>query len=65
MSGSSVTNKFVRPRTKCSSESEDSDVEHELNGLAEDEDAMTDKEAEGVDGEGKAGTAHWRVRGGP
>ena len=43
MSGSSVTNKPVRPRTKCSSESEESCAEQELNGLEEGEDAMTDE----------------------
>ena len=56
MSGSSVTNKLVRPRTKCSSESEERSTEQELNGLEEGEDAMTDEEGEGVDGEGEAGT---------
>ena len=65
MSGSSVTNKPVRPRTKCSSGSEESYAEEELNGLEEGEDAMTDEEGEGVEGEGEAGTADWRVRAGP
>ena len=62
---SSVTNKLVRPRTKCGSESEDSCAEQELSGLEEGEDAMTDKEGEGVEGEREAGTADWRVRAGP
>ena len=62
MSGSSVTQKPVRSRTKCSSESEESCAEQELNGLEEGEDAMTDEEGEGVEGEGEAGTADWRVR---
>ena len=48
-SGSSVTDKPVRPRTKCSSESEEKCAEQELNSLDEGEDAMTD-------GEGEAGT---------
>ena len=65
MSGSSVTNKLVRPRTKCSSESEESCAEQELNCLEEGEDAMTDEEGEGVDGEGEAGAVDWRVRAGP
>ena len=66
MSGSSVTNKPVRPRDEvCSSGSEESYAEHELNGLEEGEDAMTDEEGEGVEGEGEAGTADWRVRAGP
>ena len=47
VSGSSVTNKLVRPRTKCSSESED----QELKGLEEGEDVMTDEEGGGVEGE--------------
>ena len=64
VSGSSVTNKLVRPRTKCSNESEKSFAEQELNGT-EGEDAMTDEEGDGVEGEGKAGTADWRVRAGP
>ena len=34
-------------------------------GLEEGEDAMTDEEGEGVDGEGGAGTVDWRVRAGP
>ena len=55
----------VRPRTKCSSESEESCAEQELNGLEEGEDAMTDEEGEGVDGEGDAGTTDWRVRAAP
>ena len=54
---SSVTNKLVRPRTKCGSESEDSCAEQEWNGLEEGEDAMTDEEGEGVEGEREAGTA--------
>ena len=49
MSGSSVTNQPVRPRTKCSSESEESCAEQEVNGLEEGEDAMTDEEGQGVD----------------
>ena len=61
MSGSSVTNKLARPRTKCSSESEESCAEQELNGLEEGENAMTGKEGEGIEGEGEAGT-DWRVR---
>ena len=65
MSGSSVTNKLVRSRTKCSSESKESCAEQELNGLGEGEDAMTDEEGEGVECEGEAGTALWRVRAGP
>ena len=64
MIGSRVTNKPVRPRTKCSSESEESCAEQELNGLEQCEDAMTDEEG-GVDGEGEAGTVGWRVRTGP
>ena len=64
-SGSSVTNKTVRPRTKCSSESEEYCAQQELNGLGEGEDAMTDEEGEGVEGEGEAGAADWRVRTGP
>ena len=36
-----------------------------LNGLEEGEDAMTDEEGEGVEGEGEGGTADWRVRVGP
>ena len=39
-------------------------AEQELNGLEEGEDAMTDEEGEGVEGEGE-GTADWRVRAGP
>ena len=61
MRGSSVTNKLVKPRTKCRSESEESD----LNSLEEGEDAMTDEEGEGVEGDGEAGTADCRVRAGP
>ena len=38
---------------------------HELNGLEEGEDAITDEEGEGVGGEGEAGTADWIVRTGP
>ena len=60
MRGSSVTNRFVRPRTKCSSESEESIAAQELNGLEEGEDAMTDEE-----GEGGAGTTDWREITGP
>ena len=52
VSGSSDTNIPLRPRTKCSIESEESCAEQELNGLDEGEDAMTDEE-----GEGEAGTA--------
>ena len=63
-SGSSVTNKTVRPGTKCNSESEESCAEQDSNGLEEDEDAMTDEEGEEVGGEGEAGTADWRVRAG-
>ena len=65
MSGSSVINEHVRPRPKCSSESEESCAEQELNGLQEGEDAMTDEEGQGVDGEEEAGTVDWRVRAGP
>ena len=36
-----------------------------MNGLEEGEDAMTDEEGEGVEGEGEAGTLEWRVRAGP
>ena len=57
MSVSSVTNKPERSGTKCSSESEESYAEQELNGLEEGEDATTDGE-----GEGEAGAADWRVR---
>ena len=64
MSGLSVANKLVRPSTKCSGESEESGAE-QLNGLEEGEDAMTDEEGEGVEGEGEAGTTDWRVRAGP
>ena len=53
MSGSSVTNKPVRPRAKCSSESEESCAEQELNSRKEGEDAMTDEEGEGVEGESR------------
>ena len=60
MSGSSVTNKLVRPRTKCSSEREENGAEQELKEV---EDAMTDEEGEGVKGE--AGPADRRVRAGP
>ena len=35
-----------------------------MNGLEEGKDAMTDEEG-GVEGEGEAGTAEWRVRAGP
>ena len=63
MSGWSVTNKLVRPGTKCSSGGEGSQAEQELNGLEEGEDATTDDQ--GVGGEGEAGTADWRVRAGP
>ena len=65
VSGSSVTNKPVRPRTKCSNVSAESGAEQELNGLEEGEDAMTDEEGQGVEGEGEAGTADWRVGAGP
>ena len=65
MSGSSVPHKLVRPGTKCSSESEECHAEQELNGLEEGEDAMTDEEGEGVEGEGEVGTADWRVRASP
>ena len=65
MSGSSVAHKSVRPRTKRSSESEECYAEQELNGLEEGQDAVTDEEGEGVEGEGEAGTADWRVRAGP
>ena len=47
-----VTSKPVRPRMKCSSNSEESCAEQELNGLEEGRDAMTDEEGEGVEGEG-------------
>ena len=57
MSGSSVTNTPVRPKTKCSSDGEERYVEQELDGLEEGEGAMTDEEGEGVEGEGEAGTA--------
>ena len=63
--GTSVTNKLVRPRTQCSSESEERYAEQELNGLEEGEDAMRDEEGEAVEGEGEAGRADWRVRAGP
>ena len=65
MSGSSVTNKPVRPRAKCRSGGEESHAVQELNGLEEGEDATTDEEGEGVDGEGEAGEVDWRVRAGP
>ena len=65
MSGSSVTNKLVRLKTRCSSGGEESYAEQELNGLEEGEDEMTDEEGEGVEGEGEAGTAGWIVRVGP
>ena len=65
MSGSSVTNKPVKPRTKCRSASEESCAERDLNGPEEGEDAMTDEEGERVEGEGEAGTADCRVRAGP
>ena len=65
MSGSSVTNKPAKPRTKCSSESEESCVEQELYGLEEGGGAETDEEGEGVGGEGQAGTADRRVKVGP
>ena len=65
MSASSVTNKPIRPGTNCSSESEESHAEQELNGLEGGEDAMTDEEGEGVNGEGEARTVDWRVRAGP
>ena len=60
MSGSRVTNQLVRPRTKCSNDSEESCAEQESNCLEEGEDAKTDEE-----GEGEAGTADWGVRAGP
>ena len=60
VSGPSVTHKLVRPRTKYSSDSEESCAEQELYGLEEGEDTMKDEE-----GEGAAGTADWRVRTGP
>ena len=44
MSGSSVTNKLVRPRTNCSSESKESCAEQELNGLEECEETKKEKE---------------------
>ena len=47
MRGSSVTNKPVKPRTKCRSESEESCAERDLNSLEEGGDAMTDEEGEG------------------
>ena len=50
---------------KCSSKSVESCPEEELNGLEEGEDAMTDEEGDGVDGEGEAETAEWRVRASP
>ena len=56
MSGSSVTSKFVGPRTKCSSQSGEGYAVQELNGLEEGEDAMTDEGGEGVEGQGEAGT---------
>ena len=65
MSGSTVTNKPVRPRTKCRSESEESYAEQEMNDLEDGEGAMTVEEAEGAEREGEAGTADWRVRAGP
>ena len=65
MSGSSVTNKLARLRVMCSGESEERCAEQELNGLEEGEDAMTDEEVEGFEGEGEAGTADWRVGTGP
>ena len=33
--------------------------------MEEGEDATTDEEGEGVDGDGEAGAADWRVRAGP
>ena len=60
MSGSSVTHTLVRPRTKCSSQGEESYAEQGLKGVEGGEDAMTDEE-----GEGAAGTTDWRVRAGP
>ena len=65
VSGSSVTNKPAKPRTKCSSEREESCTEQELKGLEAGQDAMTDEEGEGVEGEAEAGTADRRVRAGP
>ena len=58
-----MSNKPVRPGTKCSSGGEESHAEQELNCLEEGEDAMTDEEVDG--GEGGAGTGDWRVRAGP
>ena len=52
MSGSSVTNKPVRPVTKCSSGGEEIHAKHGLNGLEEGEDVMP----EGVEGEGEVRT---------
>ena len=62
VSGSSVTSKLVRSRTKCSSESEESCAEQDLNGVEECEDAMTDVEPEGVEGRGEAGVAGPRIK---
>ena len=39
-------------------------AEQELNGTDAGEDAMTDEEGDGVQGEAEAGTADWRVRAG-
>ena len=68
MSGSSVTNKPLRPGSKCSSGHEESHAEQDLNGFEEGEDALTDEEG-GVggegEGEGEAGAADSRVRAGP
>ena len=36
-----------------------------MNGLEEGEDAMTDEEGEGFDGEGETRAADWRVKAGP
>ena len=65
VSGSCVTNKPPRPKTKCSSESEENCAEQDLNGLEEGDDATIDEEGEGVEGEGEAGTVDLRVRAGP
>ena len=66
MSGSSVTNKPLRPGSMCSSGGEESHAEQDLNGLGEGEDALTDEEGGvGGEGEGEAGAADSRVRAGP
>ena len=65
------TNKPVRPRTKCSSETEEIHAEQKLNDLEEGEDAMTDEKGGGVEREREAGRARsnthtpfrdWRTR---